>query len=366
MRAIGRNIVAATLASLALVRPPLSPQDGKPEKTDVKIAVGGKSFMIYLPLTVTERLGYFKEAGLNVEIIDFQSGTRTLQALIAGNVDTANGSFDHTIQMQAKNQPVVAVVETGRYPGIVLGLIKSKNLPYRGPQDLKGLKIGVTAPGSQTNFMVNYLLVKAGLKPDDASFIGVGGPTTAVAAARKGEIDALSHADPAIGELEANGELNVVVDTRTTAGTHGVWGGDYPSSVFYFRPDFIAREPEHRAGGGDRDGAGAALDRQGEPEEIANVMPPEYAAGNPKLYVDIIAKSKAMYPPDGRVNKTGAENAYKVLKAFDPAVGDAKIDLAATYTDRFVDKALGSNGSDHSLSLACAGLTAHRWATVPA
>lgn len=328
-------IVAAFMLVFA---PDAFAQASRPEKTDVKIAVGGKSFMIYLPLTVTERLGYFKDAGLNVEIIEAQSGTRSLQALIAGNVDATDGSFDHTIQMQAKGQPVLAVVLTGRYPGIVLGLVKAKNLPYRGPQDLKGLKIGVTAPGSQTNFMVNYLLAKAGLKPEDASFIGVGGPTTAVAAVRKGEIDAISHADPAISELQAKGELNVVVDTRTTAGTHSVWGGDYPSSVLYVRPDFAEKNPNTVQALVTATVRALHWIDKASPEEIAKVMPPEYASGNPALYVDIIAKSKAMYPPDGRLNKAGAENAYKVLAAFDPAVGAAKIDLAATFTDRFIDK----------------------------
>ena len=41
-------------------------QDSKPEKPSIKIAVGGKSALFYLPLSVTERLGYFKDAGLDV------------------------------------------------------------------------------------------------------------------------------------------------------------------------------------------------------------------------------------------------------------------------------------------------------------
>ena len=338
----GTSWFAAAACALLVSSGVAAAQGAKPEKSDIKLAVGGKSFMIYLPLTVAERLGYFKEAGLNLEITDFQSGTRTLQAVVAGNVDVGNGSFDHTIQLQAKGQPLVAVVETGRYPGIVLGMVKAKNLPYRGPQDLKGLKIGVTAPGSQTNFMVNYLLAKAGLKPADASFVGVGGPTTAVAAVRKGEIDALSHADPAISELESKGELTIVVDTRTTAGTHGVWGGDYPSSVLYVRPDFAEKNPNTVQALVTATVRALRWIDKASPEEIAKVMPEEYAGANRALYVGMIAKSKAMYPPDGRVNKKGAENAYQVLQAFDDLVKSAKIDLAATFTDRFVDKATGN------------------------
>src|SRR6478672_10180814 len=71
-------------------------------------------------LTVVERLGYFKDAGLNVEISDFPGGARALQALVGGSADVVTGAFDHTIQMQAKGQPIVGVVELGRYPGFVL------------------------------------------------------------------------------------------------------------------------------------------------------------------------------------------------------------------------------------------------------
>jgi NitT/TauT family transport system substrate-binding protein len=75
------------------------------------------------------------------------------------------------------------------------------------------------------------------------------------------------------------------------------------------------------------------------PEEIAKLMPEEYAMDNHDLYVAIIAKSKAMFSPDGRLSREGAQNALKVLSAFDPAVAGAKIDLEATYTNRLVEKA---------------------------
>ena len=47
---------------------PMGAQAQKLETTKVRLAVGGKSSLYYLPLTITERLGYFKEAGLDVEI----------------------------------------------------------------------------------------------------------------------------------------------------------------------------------------------------------------------------------------------------------------------------------------------------------
>ena len=335
------GILAASALCATLALPPVAfGADGKPEKTDVKIAVGGKSFMIYLPLTLTERLGYFKDAGLNVEVTDFGSGTKSLQALVGGNVDATVGSFDHTIQMQAKGQPIVAVVETGRYPGIVLGLVTSRKLNYKSPKDLKGLKIGVTAPGSQTNFMVNYILAKNGMKPEDVSFIGVGGPATAVAAVKKGEIDALSHADPAITQVELSGEMKTIYDTRTTAGTKAVFGGEYPSSVIYVNPAFAEKNPNTVQAIVTATVRTLRWIAKSTPEQIAKSMPPEFQGKDPALYVEIIKKSKAMWPADGLVES--AQDLVGVFRAgfVDAAVSAAKIDISATYTDRFVDKAL--------------------------
>src|SRR2546430_5658174 len=187
MRRVSPSAVA--IATVMLVTP-VSAQD-KPEMPKLRLAVGGKSAIFYLPLSVTERLGYFKDAGLEIEIADVQSGARALQSLVGGSAEMGVGTFDHTIQMQAKGQPVVAVAQYGHYPGFVLATIASKSIAYRGPQSLKGLTIGVTSPGSSTHFMAAYMLVRSGLKADDASFVGTGVTSTAVAAARRAGVDSI-------------------------------------------------------------------------------------------------------------------------------------------------------------------------------
>src|SRR5258708_11775789 len=157
-------------------------EEAKPESSRVRLAVGGKPALFYLPLTVTERLGYFRDAGLEVEISDFPGGARALQALIGGSADVVTGAYDHTIQMQAKNQPIVAVVQLGEFPGYVLAVLTGKAPGYRSPADLKGMKIGVTPPGSSTQFMAQHLMVKHGLKRHDASLVGIGASASAVPA----------------------------------------------------------------------------------------------------------------------------------------------------------------------------------------
>ena len=61
--------------------------------------------------------------------------------------------------------------------------VNPKTMPnYKTLTDLKGKKVGVSAPGSSTNVMLNFALAKVGLKPTDVSVIGVGTGNGAVAA----------------------------------------------------------------------------------------------------------------------------------------------------------------------------------------
>ena len=325
------------LLGLFLATPALA-QD-KPELAKVRLAVGGQAALYYLPLVVTNRLGLFQEAGVGVEISDFAGGSRSLQALVGGSADVVAGAFDHTIQMQAKNQPVVAVVELGQFPGFVLALLNARAGAYHSPADLKGMKIGVTAPGSSTHFMALQLMAKSGLKPDDASFLGVGATATAVAAVKRGEIDAIVNTDPAVALLQREGLIKIVADTRTRDGTREVYGGIYPAAVMYATPAFIDKNPRTIQALVNAYVRGLAFIQSHSPEEIAAVVPDDYALGDKPLYIQAIKNSLPMYSPDGRFSNEGAETAYRVLKAFDPAVRDAKIDLRTTYTDRFVEQA---------------------------
>ena len=324
---------------LGLVLATSAPAQEKPELAKVRLAVGGQAALYYLPLTVTQRLGLFREQGVEVDISDFAGGSRALQALVGGSADVVTGAFDHTIQMQAKNQAVVALIELGQFPGFVLGVLTAKAAGYRSPADLKGMKIGVTAPGSSTHFMALQLMAKSGLKPDEASFLGVGATTTAIAAVKRGEIDAIVNADPSVALLLREGLIKVVADTRTRDGTREVYGGIYPAAVLYAMPSFIDKNPRTTQALVNAFVRGLAWMQKHSAEEIAAVVPEDYALGDKPLYIQSVKNSLPMYSPDGRFAREGAETAYSVLKAFDPDVRNAKIDLAASYTDKFVEKA---------------------------
>ena len=110
-----RRLTFITALAAVLAGPAFA--QGAPEKASINLGVGGKPLLYYLPLTVAERKGFFKEQGLDVAINDFGGGAKSLQALVGGSVDVVTGAYEHTIRMQVKGQDIVAVAELGRGTG---------------------------------------------------------------------------------------------------------------------------------------------------------------------------------------------------------------------------------------------------------
>lgn len=330
-----RRLVAlfTVIASLAL-----GAQAQTIEKPKLQIGVGGKSLFYYLPLTIAEQKGFFKAEGLDVEILDFPGGARALQALIGGSVDVVSGAFEHTITQQAKGINIEAVVLQGKYAGIVLGMPKAKAAAYKGPADLKGMKIGVTAPGSSTNMFVNILLAKAGLKPDAAAFVGVGATAGAVAIMKKGELDAISNLDPVITMLEADGTIVPVIDTRTAKGMQDVYNGAYAAGVIYVPVDFAKKNPNTTQAIVNAMVRALRFIQASTPDQIVDAVPKDYYTDR-ALYKAALEKNIETFRHDGAIPLEAAQNVYRDLKTFDPQVQNATVDLTKTIDMQFQQKA---------------------------
>lgn len=333
-----QSLKTIVIAAVALIVTG-SAQAQAPEKKDVKLGVGGANSLYYLPLALTEKLGHFKEQGLNVEINDFKGGSQSLNALVSNSVDVVTGAYEHTLRMQAKGQAIAAVIELGRYPGLVLAVKKDRMDKIKSVADLKGARIGVTAPGSSTNMLVQYLMTKAGLKADDASFIGVGAGPGAVAAMRKGELDAISNIDPMIAMLEASGDAVVLAETRTTEGTTKVFGGPMPAGVLYIRRDFIDKNPNTVQALVNAFYKTLRWIDKATPEQIANNVPQEYWLGDKTLYMTAVKANLQVYSRDGIVSESSQKRSIAFLQQFDREMAATKFEPAKTFDDRFVKKA---------------------------
>jgi len=336
-----RGIIRSFAAGLLIATTALGAQaQGNLETRDVHIAVGGKAAFYYLPLTVAEQLGYFTDEGLNVKISDFKGGSAALRAVVGGSADVVSGAYEHTINLQSKKQYFQAFALQGRLPQIVLGVATSKMANFHSMKDLKGMKIGVTAPGSSTNNLVKQLLAKAGLDPDrSVSIVGVGTGATAVAAIKSGEIDALSNVDPVMTKLEREGAIKIVADTRTLKGTKDIWGAPLPAGCLYASREFIQRNPNTVQA---LTNAIVRADKwiaKASATDVIKVVPEAYLLGDRALYMFTFDNVKEAISPDGVISDAGATATLAAMRNFVPSVKAANINLSNTYTNEFATKA---------------------------
>jgi NitT/TauT family transport system substrate-binding protein len=316
-----------------------APALAKPEKTKVVLAVGGKSALYYLSLTIAEQLNYFKDEGLDVEINDFQGGAKSLQALMGGSADVVAGAYEHTIRMQQRGQPIVGFALIGRGMQLAIGLLKDRAEKVKSPADIKGMKFGVTAPGSQTHMLVNNWAAKGGLKPTDIVAIGIGAGASVIAAVEKGEIDGVSQADPALTILEQKGLIKIMLDTRTMKGNQDLFGGAMPAACLYAQPDLVKKSP------GTTQALANAIVRANQflhkatPEEVAKSVPEAYLLGDRKLYMAAFANVRETISPDGVMPEEGPKNCLAFLADGDKNIDPAKANLATTWTNEFGNRA---------------------------
>ncbi|GAA3084752.1 ABC transporter substrate-binding protein [Rhizobium viscosum] len=304
----------------------------------VRISVGSYN-LNNLPFPVAQGLGLYKQEGLDVTVENFASGgSKTLQALVAGSTDVAVGFYDHTIQMQSQRKDVVAFVELARNSGLVLAGGKNSTFDPAKPETIKGAKIGITAPGSSSDFFVRYYLQRHKISADEVSIIGVGSGSAAVAALEQGKIDLLVNYDPAATFVVEKGVGKILIDARNDEGAKEIYGGLYPTSVLYATQSYISDNPETIQKVTNATVKALKWMEDHTAAEIVEKLPPEFISGDKETYVKAIENARAIFSTDGMLSEDDIKTPLAVLQSFNEKVAAAKIDLSKTYTNEFVTK----------------------------
>ena len=333
-----RRAFTSGMASLLLGTALLDPARGQQlEHSSLKLGVANKAHLYYLPVTIAERRGHFRDYGLAIAISDFEGGGQSFDALLNSSVDIAAGAYEHILRAKAMGRDIRAVIELGRFPGVVLAV--GKNRPFKSYADLKGLKIGVTAPNSSSHFFVLYLMARAGLAPTDVSFVGVGGGERAVNAMAAAEIDAISNLDPLITRLQQDGTVRVVADTRFPRVNYEILGGTNPAAVLYAKQEFIAANPATMQALVNAFYKTLRWIATATTDEIVNSVPPDYFLGDRAIYVKALKANLLVYSRTGIITRQGMDSALKMMATFDPDLKGKKIDLQTTFDARFIKRA---------------------------
>ncbi|MFD7679275.1 ABC transporter substrate-binding protein [Streptomyces sp. NPDC060187] len=307
----------------------------------VKIMVGGLDKVIYMPAMLTQRLGYFQDEGLDVQLLSEPAGVQAETALVSGQVQAAVGFYDHTLDLQTKGKAVESVVQFSHAPGEVEIVSEKRAGDITSPKDFKGRKLGVTGLGSSTDFLTKYLAVKNGVKVSEFTPVAVGAGPTFVSALQQGAIDGGMTTDPTVATVLAKKLGKVLVDMRTPEGSQAALGGPYPSSSLYMQTDWLNGHKETVQKLANAFVKTLRWMSTHSASDIAAKMPADYSQGDKKLYAEAIQSTLPMFTEDGVMPKNGPETVEKVLKAFNPNIQNADVDLSKTYTTEFVDKAAG-------------------------
>ena len=307
-------------------------------QSKVTIAVGGGACLCYLPTMLAEQLGEYKKAGLDVEVVDFKGGSQSLQALMGGSADVVSGYFDHCVNLAAKNQSLVSFVVYDRYPGFALVVSPKQTAEIKSIKDLGGKKIGVSAPGSSTDFFLKYMLSKNGVDPNSVGVIGIGLGAAAVAAMEQGTVDAAIMLDPSVTVLQGrNKDLKILSDTRTAKDTLSVFGGEYPGGALYTKADWIEKHPKETQALTAAIVNTLAWIHSHTPEEVMAKMPENLVGPDKAGYLAALKNTIPMYSTTGKMDPKGAAAVLAVFSQSSPDVAKANVDVSKTYTNKFVE-----------------------------
>src|SRR3989440_4723848 len=280
--------------------------------TQVKIMVGGLSKQIYLPNMLTQQLGYFKQEGLDVTLIDEASGESSENEVLAGQVDAGSGSYNHTIELQAAGKQMEAVVLMNVAPGEAEIVSAKEASQIHSVKDLKGKNLGVTELGSGTQTLTTALLHNAGISADQVHFIPVGAGDTFIAALQQGKIDAGMTTEPTISRILSSGVGKVLVDLRSPQSTQAALGGPYPFICLFMNNSYVSSHKDVVQKIVNAYVKTLKWMHAHSAAEIADKMPPDYYAGNKALYVTALQNQLAIFSPDGAMPVGGPQAVFYI------------------------------------------------------
>lgn len=300
------------------------------------MSAGGIGGIIYLPALVADQNGFFREQGVNVEVIDFKGGADAAKALIGGSVEFASMSVEHALKAKAQGSDLVVIAGFTRMSGLTLIVDNKLKEKVKTVNDLKGLRIGVTSLGSGTHMALNALLAKVGLKQSDVEVVAVG-TSTMPPALENGSIDAAINFDPFIAHVLLREKGYVLFDLATEKDTQWLYGTDYPFTALVTRREVIAQKPDLVQRMVNAIVQAQRYIQQSDAEQIYQGLPEEYR-GDKAAYIHSLNHSKPTLIADGQLSEAALATVLTSLRDSGSLEATAAVDLKSVLDMSFVKK----------------------------
>ena len=311
---------------------------GGSQTVSLKIMVGGLNKQIYLPNMLAQRLGYFKDYGLDVTLIDEGSGQASEEEVVAGNVDAGSGAYVHPMVLNTQGKKIETICQFGIAPGEA-EVVDASLSNITSAKDLQGKNLGVTDIGSGTHVLTQAILGTAGVDPSKAQYVAVGAGDTFIAAIQQKKIAAGMTTYPTISRLVNSGKGKILVSLLTPESTRAALGGDYPFIGIFAKNDWVNSNKAVAQKLVNAYVKTLKYIHSHTPDEIASQMPTDYFAGDKASYVSDLKDQLAIFGTDCKMPAGGPETVQKIQQQFVSSYKGKSANLSETYTNDFASKA---------------------------
>ncbi len=203
---LSRLSVSLLIGTLCIV----SPGEAAPMRVAYSAISGAMS-----PLWVAQEGGFFKREGLDVELLYIGGGSLLIQSMLSGDVPFAYGPSVPVVNASLRGADLALIANTGN--ALVFSIMARPEI--KGPEDLKGKKVGVTRLGGSTDWALDFALRNWGLERGrDVTVLQTGGMPEGLAGLSSGVWDAAVLSPPSnfrakkigMNELVDVGQLGVI------------------------------------------------------------------------------------------------------------------------------------------------------------
>jgi NitT/TauT family transport system substrate-binding protein len=328
-----KRLIALLLLTLALT-PGIAGSAGEP----VTLAYSQIGLLAHLPWQVALGQKYFEEQGLEPKGYNFESGAKSIAALIGGSADFAANALEHAIKAKVQGKDLVYVYSSTRLPGFGLAVASAQRGEIKSVADLKGKLIGVSGIGAASHVLLDYILKKNGVDPKEVKVIAVG-LSTFPPALEGGKIVAGMAGEPFFSRMVAKGTAFSLGNLSSLKETQAILGGEYVFSGAITRPEVIQKRPQIVQKVVTALVKASHFIETKTPEEIASAVPAELVSERAQ-YIEALRASREIYAPQGMVSPIGVDTLMKSLDSFGVFKEGQKVDVATTYDMKFVKQAV--------------------------
>lgn len=304
----------------------------------VVLAVDGTLQLRNLPVLLAERLGYFREQGLVVTLVDAPADPSIGQLVSDGRADGTVAYYHHTFESQIEgNKPAISVLVMGATPQLKLLVAERLRDQVHQLKDLAGKQIITGGINSGKTTTMTMLATRGGFGPAGYTRLPLSSREAMIEALRSGGADAIVAHEPDASDYVRARVGYVFADVNSVPGTKASLGDVYPTTALYLPRSFVAAHSQEVQKLVNACLKAMAFINNHNAAQIAEVLPAQMIGKDRAAYFAQIDEDRLSFATDGRMSLAAAQAMFNAMLALQPRY--AQVKLGDTYTNEFVERA---------------------------